>query len=171
MMITGCPINPDQLSHVNVPYFGLDHEQHAGILVVNKNVAQEIQQIFATLDQAHFPIAKIKPLSDYNNEDEALADNDTFAFSCRYILRSTKLSKHSFGIAIDINPVFNPYIKGNLIIPLQGAPYIQRDTVVPGMIINNDVVVQTFAQYGWHWGGKWKTLKDYQHFEKVESSY
>lgn len=156
-----------ELVDVKVNYWGLDQQTHTGILEVNQLVAQQVKQIFQSLYQAKFPIAKIQPLSAYQNNDaQALADNDTFAFSCRYMTGSTQyLSMHSFGLAIDINPLLNPYVKGDLILPPQGKAYLHRSSAVPGMIVNNDIVVQTFKKYGWIWGGNWKSPKDYQHFE------
>jgi hypothetical protein len=169
-MVMVCPLQPAQISKIDVQYFGLDHQQHIGTLIVNKKVAIEVQQIFMHLDNARFPIAKIKPLINYPNEEAAMSDNDTFALTCRYIANSNIISNHSFGLAIDINPVFNPYVKGKIIVPENGLSYINRSNLMPGMIKNNDTVVQTFAHYGWRWGGNWKSLKDYQHFEKYSHS-
>lgn len=168
--LTLCPIGQNQLSDLPITYWGFDHQTHVGTLVINKAYAKEISQVFNALYEAKFPIDKIKPLSDYNyNENLAMQDDDTYSYNCRYITGSTHLlSKHSYGAAIDINPLYNPYInkENKIILPERGEKYAERNLVVPGMILNNDVVVKTFEEYGWAWGGEWKSLKDYQHFEK-----
>jgi hypothetical protein len=170
LTVMACPVGSDQLMNINVTYWGFDQKSHVGTLVINKKVAPEIMEIFATLHQAKFPIEKIQPLVGYHyNENKAMQDNDTFAFNCRAITNHNSiLSKHSYGIAIDINPLQNPYIKGETIFPPEGKPYIDRNAAVIGTIVDSDIVVQTFKKYGWQWGGNWKSLKDYQHFEKTE---
>lgn len=163
-----CPISPHDLVNLQLPYWGLDHQTHQGILVVNKTVEDQVIQIFEILYQAKFPIAKMKPLEDYDNNDQkALEDNDTFGYSCRTITGYKNLfSKHAYGLAVDINPVFNPYIKNNIILPSNSKFYINRNLNQPGMIHPNSVVTDAFEEYGWQWGGYWHSQKDYQHFEK-----
>ncbi len=89
--------------------------------------------------------------------------NNTSAFNYRCAAGSKKLSMHAYGFAIDINPVQNPYIKGKVVLP-PGAVYDIRKS---GTLAYNSPVVKTFIRLGWTWGGNWKSLKDYQHFEKV----
>jgi len=167
-----CPVSAHDLVNLQLPYWGLDHQTHQGILVVNQAVKDQVIHIFKILYQAKFPIAKMKPLEDYDNNDQkALEDNDTFAYSCRMMTGNKNVfSKHAYGLAVDINPVFNPYIyhhKNNMIIlPGNGKLYINRNLNQPGMIYPNSIVTRTFRQYGWQWGGYWHSLKDYQHFEK-----
>jgi hypothetical protein len=91
-------------------------------------------------------------------------NNNTSSFNFRFTPNTTVLSKHSTGMAIDINPFQNPYIKGAVILPPAGVT--QRDKVVKGMITKGDACYQAFISRGWEWGGEWKSLKDYQHFEK-----
>ena len=107
-----CPVSAHHLVSLQLSYWGLDHQTHQGILVVNKAVEDQVIHIFEILYQAKFPIAKMKPLEDYdNNDQEALEDNDTFGYSCRTMIGNKhKFSIHAYGLAVDINPVFNPYI-------------------------------------------------------------
>jgi hypothetical protein len=163
-----CPVSAQDLSVVNIPYWGLDHQTHQGKLIIHKSIQQEMTQIFKTLYISHFPIAKIKPLEDYHfDEKKALEDNDTFGYSCRRMTGNNhKFSKHAYGLAVDINPVFNPYIKNNIILPSNSVAYLVRDLHRPGMILPESNIVETFKKYGWQWGGDWHSLKDYQHFEK-----
>ncbi len=164
----GCPLPISALQSVTVNYWGFDDQTHQGILIVNHLVANQVLTIFQKLYQAHFPIAKIQPIDAYLGDDaKAMADNDTSAFNCRRMTGSNTLfSKHAYGLAIDINPIQNPYAKQALIMPPQGKNYINRDTHVKGLINKNNIAYKIFHQYGWEWGGSWRSVKDYQHFQK-----
>jgi hypothetical protein len=52
--------------------------------------------------------------------------------------------------------------------PTTAAEYLDRDKNYKGMIKAGDICVKTFKAKGWTWGGDWKTVKDYQHFEKAK---
>jgi hypothetical protein len=87
------------------------------------------------------------------------------SFNCRPVTNGTTLSQHSFGWAIDINPLENPYVNGDGTVLRRAAkPFRDRARVRPGMILPGDLVVRSFARIGWSWGGDWHTLKDYMHF-------
>ncbi len=165
---SGCPVGVDKLASVKINYFGFDNKTHLGTLIVNKQLAPEVSKIFATLYQQKFPIQKIIP-SDYyhGDDDKIMADNDTSAFLCRDMTEHPHvLSKHSYGIAIDINPLINPTIMHNVVLPPAGKAYLERTKLTKGMIVKNSAIYNIFKKYGWSWGGDWKNLKDYQHFEK-----
>jgi len=131
-------------------------------------VAIEVVEIFREIYKAKFPIAKMKLIDDYGaNDDLSMADNNTSAFCVRSAQGyDDKYSKHSYGVAIDINPVQNPYVKGEIILPKSGESYLDRQKVRKGMIVEDHVVYRAFIKRGWIWGGKWQGLQDYQHFEK-----
>jgi poly-gamma-glutamate synthesis protein (capsule biosynthesis protein) len=96
-----------------------------------------------------------------------MAANNTSAFNCRLATSGSSLSSHSFGTAIDINPVQNPYVKGNLTLPPAGTAYdepAERAGDRIGVIAPGDAVASAFEAIGWTWGGDWSSLKDYQHF-------
>ena len=95
-----------------------------------------------------------------------MAANNSHAFNFRYIAGTNRISRHGFGMAIDINPIQNPYIRGSTIWPASGAEYLDRSYVRPGMIIQGDVVYTTFTSRGWIWGGHWTVPRDYHHFER-----
>ncbi|WP_432663418.1 M15 family metallopeptidase [Wukongibacter baidiensis] len=164
----GAPVGLDDLSYVRVTYWGFDDKEHIGELVVHKKVAEEITQIFKELYEAKFPIEKIRLIDEYDaNDDLSMDDNNTSAFCFREVAgKKGTLSKHSYGIAIDINPVQNPFIKGDRVSPVAGKEYKDRENVRPGMIVEGDICYRAFKERGWTWGGEWKTLKDYQHFQK-----
>nr|WP_243182907.1 M15 family metallopeptidase [Anaerosolibacter carboniphilus] len=96
-----------------------------------------------------------------------MENNNTSAFNFRDVADSKGvLSKHSYGVAIDINPIQNPYMKGEKVSPAAGKSYLDRGEIRKGMIIKGDVCYKAFKDRGWTWGGEWKTMKDYQHFQK-----
>lgn len=162
------PVGLDDLSYVRVTYWGFDDKEHIGELVVHKRVAEEVTQIFKELYEAKFPIEKIRLIDEYNaNDDLSMDDNNTSAFCFREVAgKKGTLSKHSYGIAIDINPIQNPFIKGERISPAAGEEYKDRENVRKGMIVKGDICYKAFKERGWTWGGEWRTLKDYQHFQK-----
>ena len=163
----GCPVNLNNLSYLQVSYWGFDNKTHLGILIVNNKIAKNVVAIFRELYFIKFPIAKMQLLESYQGNDEkSMEGNNTVAFNCRTISGYSHLySQHSFGLAIDINPMINPYIKDNIILPPQGINYLQRDPNIKGIIVKNNAAYNIFIQHGWKWGGNWHGMKDYQHFE------
>ena len=162
-------ISFDDLRYLNMTYYGFDHLSHIGEMIVHKDVADEVLEIFKILYQHQFPIEKMNLIDKYSGDDIlSMEDNNTSGFNYRKIANTDKLSTHSYGKAIDINPVQNPYFIPNtqFFEPKKSKKYIDRTLSEKGMIKENDIVVKTFQKYGWEWGGNWSTPKDYQHFEK-----
>ena len=158
----------DDLCYVKVTYWGYDEKPHIGELIVNKDIGKEVIEIFKELYAAKFPIMKMKLIDEYDAIDsKSMADNNTSAFCYREVDgKPGKLSKHSYGIAIDINPVQNPYVYNGKVSPISGSDYLDRSKISEGMIVANDVCYKAFTSRGWTWGGNWKYEKDYQHFQK-----
>jgi len=148
---------------VDVYYYGFDEKLHKGQLVVHKEVVLDIIEIFELIRETRFPINKVIPISKYSWSDEkSMLDNNTSAFNYRYISGTRVISNHASGLAIDINPGLNPYIKNGISLPANCI----YDTTKAGTISANSDLVKEFKKKGWKWGGDWKSLKDYQHFEK-----
>ncbi len=164
--LSGLYIPPDiikQLTLVSVTYYSFDGKIHKGQVVINKNLAKEIKDIFVQIKRSKFPVEKVIPIYKYKWNDEAsMEDNNTAAFNFRNTKGTKKLSNHAAGRAIDINPKLNPQIKNGKISP-NGSSY---NTGIPGTISDTSIVVKLFSNKGWKWGGYWKHSKDYQHFEK-----
>ncbi len=158
----------DDLRLVRVIHWGFDDKIHRGELIVHKNVAHEVSDIFRELLAGNFPIEKIRLIDEYNADDDlSMADNNTSALCVRPITGSSHVfSKHSYGIAIDINPVQNPYIRDNIVLPPEGAKYTDRSLQVKGMILRGDVCYTAFKSRNWTWGGDWHYPVDHMHFEK-----
>ncbi|MFT4974771.1 MAG: hypothetical protein ACI8S6_000654 [Myxococcota bacterium] len=161
----GCPVGLDELSLLHIPHLGMDGATHEGLLIVAADQAQSVLQAFAAMHEAGFPIRQMRPTHEFNGSDDAsMAADNTSAFNCRPVSGGTRFSQHSYGRAIDINTIENPYIRGSRILPPEGADFTDRSDVRPGMITTGDPVVSAFAAIGWKWGGNWQTTKDYQHF-------
>ena len=166
----GCPVVVGDLRHVEVSYRDFKGHVRSGPLVVNEMVARDVLWVFRRLFRAGFRIHRIKlppafrppTPADYWNSTR----NRTAAFNCRPATGNPgSLSHHSYGWAIDINPLQNPYVTSEGSVLRRAAkPYIDRSLGEAGMIEADDVVVRSFARIGWEWGGDWVTLKDYMHF-------
>jgi hypothetical protein len=156
---------------LDVLYYSFDGRIHKGQLVVEQRLVSDIRQVFQVALEDKFPINSVIPISherfhkngEWNSDDQSMLANNTSAFNYRKVTGGKKLSMHSYGFAIDINPIQNPYIKGDILLP-EGAVY---DPAKPGTLTRDCPVVKAFISLGWTWGGDWKSLKDYQHFEKV----
>lgn len=164
----GCPVPLDKLAYMKFSFWGYDGKFHEGELIVHRKVAPEVLQIFIDLFEARFPIESMRLIDEYDGSDErSMKDNNTSAFNCRFITgKHGVFSKHSYGVAIDINPLYNPYVSGSRVEPPEGIKYVDRNRKVPGMIVRGDTCYNAFIKRGWVWGGEWKNIKDYQHFEK-----
>jgi len=151
------------LTLINVMYVSFDNKIHKGQIVIHKKLSAELKEIFDELLAKRFPIDKVIPIVKYNWDDySSMNDNNSSGFNYRVIDGTDKLSNHSFGVAVDINPKQNPFIAGKKVLP-KGATYNKKEI---GTITPESVVVKAFKKRCWEWGGDWKSRKDYQHFEK-----
>lgn len=161
----GCA-EPDALRALNLTHWGYDGAVHEGRIIVAASEAENVIAAFRDIYAARFPIERMVPVDRYGADDQAsMRDNNTSGYNCRTVAGSTTLSNHAFGKAVDINPLHNPYVKGDSIDPPEGAPWADRKNRRPGMIYAGDAVVNAFAARGWSWGGYWGN-PDYQHFDK-----
>jgi hypothetical protein len=160
-----CPVAVDELRYLTVSHFGFDGETHTGEIIVNTGVAEDVVEVFRQLYEARFPIEQMRVTRLEEVDDHPTGDfNETGSFVCRPAVGSTNWSYHAYGLAIDVNPFHNPYVKGDLVIPELASAYVDRDDVRTGMIFRGDVVTEAFADIGWEWGGDWSSLKDWMHF-------
>jgi hypothetical protein len=164
----GCPVAREDLRRLTVTYLNYQSQVASGALYVHKDVAGELKTIFGILFRDKFHIEKIAPVEEYGGSDDAsMAANNTSAFNCRDITGVPgKFSNHSWGRAVDINPLTNPYVKGDVVLPPGGRAYLDRMKALPGLILSGGPVVRGFESRGWTWGGRWEDRQDYQHFEK-----
>lgn len=168
-------ITYDDLRYLKVLYYDFNAETQIGELVCNQAIAQDLVEIFYELYQNEYQIDKIRLIDEYAGDDTlSMEDDNTSCFNYRVVDGTTKLSKHALGLAIDINPFYNPYIVFNR--PTQGETYISpkgseiyadRSQTFPYKIDYDDLCYRLFKEHGFTWGGDWNSTKDYQHFQKA----
>ncbi len=160
----GCPVPLADLRYVTVSHRTFDGGAAIGELVVHADVADAVVSVFRDLFAAGYPIALMRLVDDFQADDDAsMAADNTSAFNCRSVTGGSAWSEHSYGRAIDVNPVQNPYVLGATVLPPAGARYVGRPDE-PGVLHAGDAVVTAFAAAGWQWGGDWDRPVDYQHF-------
>ena len=163
--VPGCPVAATDLSWVRVSFVGFEGLRHTGELLVNRSAASQVVRVFEQLYAARFPIEEMRITRRAELDAPPTGDgNDTGAYACRATRGSTTYSQHAYGLAIDVNPFQNPYVKGDVVLPELASAYLERDWRRPGMITPDGPVVRAFASIGWTWGGTWSSLKDLQHF-------
>ena len=166
----GCPVAPAQLRRIRLSYWGFDGRAHTGVLVANVRAADDLVHVFSQLYKARFPIRRMRQIDAYGGSDEhSLAADNTSAFNCRYVIGPgpRRWSTHAYGLAIDVNPVENPYVEGGRVHPRAGRAYLDRSNVRPGMAVGGGLLVRSFSAVGWQWGGRWRGTPDYQHFSST----
>ena len=167
-----CTIKRNELRLVHVLHVDFDGNTTRGEIVCNQAIAQDLVDIFRELYRQHYPIHSIRLIDDFGADDEqSMQANNTSCFCYRVVSGSKKLSMHARGMAIDLNPLQNPYVKrrkdGTLIVqPRTARPYVNRSRAFKYKITHQDLAYQLFRKHGFTWGGDWHSLKDYQHFEK-----
>lgn len=155
----------EKLRLLNIRYWSYDGKVHLGQIVVHERIAEQTRSAFAQMLEEFIPIAKMVPVSAYNWDDElSMRDNACSGHNFRPIAGRTTLSLHALGMAIDIDPLFNPWIKGDEVQPM-GAYY---DPNRRGTLTADCRTVLIFKAHGFYWGGDWFETRgyvDYQHFD------
>jgi hypothetical protein len=166
----GCPVALADLRYVEVTFRGFDGDAHTGELVVAASAAEAVVSVFRTLFRADFPIEEMRLITTADLEAPATGDgNNTAAYICRPTRGSTTLlSAHAYGLALDLNPFMNPYLRDDVVLPERASSYLDRSRVRPGMVLPESLAVREFARIGWSWGGDFQSLKDYQHFTALD---
>jgi len=166
-----CDVPYDELRYVKVLYFGFDGQTHSGELIVNKLIAEDIVEIFQELYELEYPIEQMVLVDEYDADDNtSMAANNSSAFNYRKIDGTDRISLHSYGMAIDINPRYNPYVRTmdgkTVVTPENGYKYADRALEGDYYINTEDACYLAFTKKGFLWGGEWNNQKDYQHFYK-----
>lgn len=162
-----------ELCYVHVLYYDFDGQSTEGELICNQAIAQDLVEIFHELHRAEYQIERIRLIDEYGGDDDlSMEDNNTSCFNYRAVSGSASLSKHAYGLAVDINPLYNPYITYNKdhsinVAPAAGEEYADRSRTFPYKIDENDLCCRLFKEHGFTWGGDWNSCKDYQHFQKT----
>ena len=168
----GCAVRRADLRYLRLSHIDAEKNEHVGEMVCNKAIANDLLEIFRELYRQKYPIQRIRLIDDYEAEDErSMRDNNTSCFCYRKVSGTTKLSKHATGMAVDVNTLYNPYVRtgknGRRIVePATAVKYVDRSKSFPYKIVKGDLLYRLFIRHGFKWGGSWRTVKDWQHFEK-----
>jgi hypothetical protein len=161
----GCPVTLSDLRYLTLTFRGFDQRAHTGELVVAARAARPTIRAFAALFAQGFPLEEMRLPTTADLEAPPTGDgNDTAGFVCRAARGQRRFSAHAYGLAIDVNPFQNPYVKGDLVLPELASAYRDRRWTRPGMLLPGSPAVRAFTRQGWTWGGTFRGLVDYQHF-------
>lgn len=168
---SGCTIPLSELRYLKVLHCDLDNNTVLGEMICNRAISDDLLEIFRTLFDAGYPIGRMVLVDEYDADDErSMSANNSSCFNFRFISGTARLSNHSSGMAVDINPLYNPYVRTSggrtTVEPAAAAPYTDREADFPCKIDENDLCYREFRRHGFEWGGHWRSSKDYQHFEK-----
>jgi hypothetical protein len=161
----GCPVPIRDLRLLTMSHRRFDGKVRQGRLIVHEDVARDLLGVFRRLYTAGVPIRRMVPVDAYGGSDfRSIEADNTSAFNCRFVDGTTRWSEHAYGRAVDVNPIENPYVSGGRTSHPASVPYLDRSRHRPGMAYEGGAVVRAFDAIGWGWGGRWTSVKDYQHF-------
>ena len=170
-----CIVPKEDLRYLLILHKDKKGNIHQGEMVVHKLIAKDVLEIFEKLFEAGYPIERIVLPDNYLADDEMMMrDNNSSCFNFRFISHTNIISKHGLGMAIDINPLYNPYhkiitnddgTKQEIIEPATASTYLDRTLNFDYKIEKGDLCYRLFIEKGFEWGGDWINRKDYQHFE------
>ena len=168
----GCIVPYEDLRYLNILYYDFCGDEQVGEIICNKAIAQDLAEIFYELFLAEYPLESVRLVDEYGGDDTlSMEHNNTSCFNFRMVDGTSSLSRHAYGLAVDINPLYNPYVTWpdgkQRVSPAAGAAYADRSLDFPGKIDESDLCYRLFTEHGFTWGGHWKTMKDYQHFQKA----
>ena len=166
---SGCPVALRDLRLLRLSHWGFDGRARTGRLIVHRDVARDLVQVFRDLYAARFPIRRLVPVDAYGGSDfRSIEADNTSAFNCRFVDGTTRWSNHAYGRAIDVNPIENPYVSAGSTSHRASRTYVERAKRRPGMAYEGGALVRAFDRIGWGWGGRWtSSVQDYQHFSET----
>ena len=163
----GAAIGFSDLRYLKLLYYDFGGRVRRGEMVCNKAIADDLLYIFKELYKAKYPIASIRLIDDFDGDDQrSMEANNTSCFNYRTKTSGASLSAHARGMAVDVNPLQNPYVKGEIVEPESARDYADRTVDFEHKITDEDLCCKLFRSRGFQWGGAWNSVKDYQHFEK-----
>lgn len=165
-----CTIERSELRYLRLSYCDRKGNTRQGEMICNKSIARDLVDIFRQLYLVRYPIERMQLIDDYDADDQrSMTANNTSCFNFRFVSGTRRISKHGMGMAIDVNPLYNPYVVNGRVEPVGGKKWAynrERRRDIPMKIDSNDLCYRLFRQHGFRWGGNWTNRKDYQHFEK-----
>ena len=168
----GCTVPRSSLRYLRLLHYDAEGRVKTGEMVCNRRIAADLVAIFKQLYTHKYPIESIRLIDDFDASDErSMRANNSTSFCYRTVKGSKKLSAHATGMAVDINALYNPYYKRHsngreTVQPANAKRYCDRRAQFPYKIVEGDLLHRLFTSHGFQWGGAWRSVKDYQHFEK-----
>lgn len=161
-----CSVSLEDLRYVNIRYVDFYDTEQDGEIVCNRSIAEDLTEIFMDLYHERYQLESVRLVDDFGGDDDAsMLANNTSCFNYRTVAGSSKLSNHALGLAIDINPLYNPWVNHGEVIPAESAAYADRSADFPHKIDEDDYCCQCFVNHGFFWGGNWNN-PDFQHFQR-----
>ncbi len=162
----------ESLRYVHIWHYDFSGTPKEGELICNEYIAQDLTEIFYELYRNEYQLEKVLLVDEYDGDaDAAREDNNSFCFYYTPSEGDGALSKHASGLALDINPCYNPRIiyekdGSQTVTPASAADYADRTVSFPYKIDEDDLCFKLFFQHGFTWGGNRNNGKEYQHFQK-----
>jgi hypothetical protein len=161
----GCPAGRGKLRYLRIAYHGFDGRVHKGEMIANAAAVRPLRRAFASLYRSRFPIRRMQLVDEYGGSDfRSIEADNTSAFNCRRATGQSRWSQHAYGLAVDLNPIENPYVANGRTSHRASRPYLDRSRHRRGMAFEGGPLVRAFGAAGWGWGGRWSNPTDYQHF-------
>ena len=159
----------EDLCLLRLTHYNIYGDTVTGKMIVNRRIAKDVCDVFRELYEMRYPIERMEPAQRYGSDEMSMRANNTSGYLYRKISGTGRLSKHARGMAVDVNPLYNPcfrLVEGKVkgLEPATAMEYTDRKRVWPCTVTRR--VVRVFKKHGFRWGGDWKSKKDYQHFEK-----
>ena len=160
-------IDISDLRYLTLPYYDFEGQVQQGEMVCNVKIAKDLIAVFRELFEKQYQFCSIRLIDDFGGSDEAsMLANNTSCFNYRTKSGSSALSSHALGLAIDVNPMQNPFVKRGKVYPETATDFVDRNLDFAHKIDTQDACYKSFKAHGFRWGGLWRSAKDYQHFEK-----
>jgi poly-gamma-glutamate synthesis protein (capsule biosynthesis protein) len=154
----------EELAYLRLAHVMFDGGIAQGELLVAAAIAARTVELFRRLYGLGFPIRQMKLVDELGGDDErSMSADNTSAFNFRVVAGTQILSQHARGLAIDINPVENPWRKPDRLLPPEGAAFADRTAIRPGMFVRPGPVVAAIDELGFEWGGDWIHAWDDHH--------
>ena len=167
-------VSREDLRYLRVLHYTSVSDIRTGELIVHRLIADDVREIMLQLFQEQYPIEQMRLIDDYGgSDDESMDDNNSSAFNYRNVRGTSRLSHHALGLALDINPLYNPYITSTpsgveWIVPKNAIRYTDRTLDFPMKITKDDICCRIFTEHGFRWGGTFFNAPDYMHFDRED---
>ncbi len=149
----------------DVRYYSFDGVLHQGQLVVHKDVRNDIGEIFRSMERLRFPVIRPFPSLPMAGRTMPPWPMTTPPLSTTgewWGQKGSLVTPAAWPWTSTPSGIQVVYNSGRISPP--GAVYRPGD---PGVLTADHPVVVEFLRRGWQWGGNFKSMKDYHHFDRI----